>query len=50
MVISAGSIDLSGVSIGLPSKTNTKVAKSTSNGVTKHGNRTVTSVGYGCFG
>ncbi|XWS11460.1 hypothetical protein CRYUN_Cryun37aG0000100 [Craigia yunnanensis] len=32
-----------GVSIGLASKTNTKVAKSTSNGVTKHGNRTVTS-------
>lgn len=32
-----------GVSIGLSSKTNTKVAKSTSNGVTKHGNRTVTS-------
>ncbi|XVF86085.1 hypothetical protein PTKIN_Ptkin18bG0013100 [Pterospermum kingtungense] len=32
-----------GVSIGLASKTNTKVAKSTSNGVTKHGNRTITS-------
>ncbi|GMI81930.1 MICROTUBULE ORGANIZATION 1 [Hibiscus trionum] len=32
-----------GGSIGLSSKTNTKVAKSTSNGVTKHGNRTVTS-------
>ncbi|XWS20791.1 hypothetical protein CRYUN_Cryun31cG0132900 [Craigia yunnanensis] len=32
-----------GVSIGLASKTNTKVAKSTSNGVTKHGNRNVTS-------
>ncbi|XWS16703.1 hypothetical protein CRYUN_Cryun34aG0113700 [Craigia yunnanensis] len=32
-----------GVSIGLASKANTKVAKSTSNGVTKHGNRTVTS-------
>ncbi|XVF23003.1 hypothetical protein REPUB_Repub13aG0000300 [Reevesia pubescens] len=32
-----------GVSIGLASKINTKVAKSTSNGVTKHGNRTGTS-------
>ncbi|KAK8581371.1 hypothetical protein V6N13_144400 [Hibiscus sabdariffa] len=32
-----------GGSIGLSSKTNTKVTKSTSNGVTKHGNRTVTS-------
>ncbi|GMI91985.1 MICROTUBULE ORGANIZATION 1 [Hibiscus trionum] len=32
-----------GGSIGLSSKTNTKVAKSTSNGVTKNGNRTVTS-------
>ncbi|KAK8988509.1 hypothetical protein V6N11_029896 [Hibiscus sabdariffa] len=32
-----------GGSIGISSKTNTKVAKSTSNGVTKHGNRTVTS-------
>ncbi|KAK8296374.1 hypothetical protein V6Z11_D05G118200 [Gossypium hirsutum] len=32
-----------GGSIGLASKTNTKVAKATSNGVTKHGNRTVTS-------
>ncbi|PPR93760.1 hypothetical protein GOBAR_AA26907 [Gossypium barbadense] len=32
-----------GGSIGLVSKTNTKVAKATSNGVTKHGNRTVTS-------
>ncbi|KAE8658713.1 Protein MOR1 [Hibiscus syriacus] len=31
-----------GGSIGLSSKTSTKVAKSTSNGVTKHGNRTVT--------
>ncbi|KAK8641657.1 hypothetical protein V6N13_011041 [Hibiscus sabdariffa] len=32
-----------GGSIGLSSKTNAKVAKSTSNGVTKNGNRTVTS-------
>ncbi|XVF74962.1 hypothetical protein PTKIN_Ptkin13bG0151300 [Pterospermum kingtungense] len=32
-----------GVSIGLVPKTNLKVSKSTSNGVTKHGNRTVTS-------
>lgn len=32
-----------GVSVGLASKTNTKVAKSTSNGVAKHGNRTITS-------
>ncbi|XVF26272.1 hypothetical protein REPUB_Repub14bG0001500 [Reevesia pubescens] len=32
-----------GVSIGLASKINIKAAKSSSNGVTKHGNRTVTS-------
>ncbi|KAK6267582.1 hypothetical protein QUC31_011742 [Theobroma cacao] len=32
-----------GVSTGLASKTNAKVVKSTSNGVTKHGNRAVTS-------
>ena len=51
MVILAGSIGSSkGVPIGLPSKAITKVAKSTSNAVTKHGNRTVTSVGFGCFG